>query len=621
MKARQNIAPKGIDTTWLATIVGLAGVVRIIFAIQSIDDPFRGLLFLDARVYHLLAEEIASKSFWGSEVFFRAPLFPYILAGTYKLFGMGQLAIQIIHSLMGVATAVLAYLIAEIHFDRRIARVAGICAAIYPTLYFFESSLMPTALEVFTFTATIYCFSLYEKKHTTTALAVAGFALAHAALARPTILSFLIVLPIWLWLLDKRQSWREVGIKVAWVLLPMLVVILPVTIRNYVIEPNLVLISSQGGANFYIGNNESSDGQTVAFPFGETPLNRYEDHIESASRYLAEKEVHHKLSSAEISQYWFDRGKRFVTKEPGEAVGLLLKKTYMFFCGEELFNNSNPLLPRDYSQLYALSIWQKGLHFPYGVIAPLFLIGSAMLLRQQNKRTLLLLFVFSQTITVSLFFVSSRFRQPLLPVMIVIAVYAAIEIHDWIRTRQWQSVTGYGLALILLLAMLNPPFEISSRQNRSMYRTLLGGALAQQERYPEAVEQLREAIRIADDNANAFQMLGSLYVTSGQIEQALTVLHRAEQLAPDAIQTKSILARIYYDGKDYRRALAYFDAVLASGAQIERFNFWAARSAMEIGEFKAAEKYVEAALKENPGQPDVIELSHRIAAKSAQNIQ
>ncbi len=607
------IGSEGIDKWWLFGIAALAACVRIVFAFQSIDDPFRGLLFLDSKVYHLLAVEIASTNFWGSEVFFRAPLFPYVLGITYKLFGIGGVAIQVLHCVLGIGTALLTYLIAEIHFDRRIARIAGLCAATYPTLYFFELSLMPTALEVFTFTAAIYCLSRFERSRSNIDLIIAGFALAHAALTRPTILSFLIALPLWLWLLDKGPGWRALARRMAWVVLPMAVVILPITIRNYIIEPEVVLISSQGGANFYIGNNQYSDGQTVSFPFGQTPLNRYEDHIWSASKFIAESRTHHKLTSAEISDYWFDQGKRFVVEKPGEAIGLLLKKSYLLFCGEELFNNSNPIMPREYSQLYALSIWQKGINFPFGIIAPLFLIGSVLLVRQRQKRPLLLLFVFSQIATISLFFVSSRFRQPLLPVMIVVAVYAGHELVRWLKSKNWRSVALYGSLLVILVAVFNPPFEISSRQNRSMYRALLGGALASQERYPEAVEQLRESIKIADDNATAFQLLGSLYVKSGQFDQALAVLHRAEELAPDAIQTKSVLARIYYDRRDFRRALSYFEAVLNSGMTMEKFNFWAARSAFEIGEIATAQRYITAAMREDPTDSEIVKLQSAIS--------
>src|SRR5690606_7927702 len=139
--------------------------------------------------------------------------------------------------------------------------------------------------------------------------------------------------------------------------------------------------------------------------------------------------------------------------------------------------------------LYSLFIWRQLINFPYGLLAPLFLIGTAMLLLSREKRWLLLLFVWSQVLTVALFFVSSRFRQPLLPVMIIIAIYAVRQLIEYLRTRTWTPLAVYGVSLALLVMWLNPAQAVASRQNRSMYHAYLGGALAAKEKYPEAVEQ------------------------------------------------------------------------------------------------------------------------------------
>ena len=46
----------------------------------------------------------------------------------------------------------------------------------------------------------------------------------------------------------------------------LLVVVLPITIRNCAVGGDAVLIASQGGVNFYIGNNPDSDGRTAIVP-------------------------------------------------------------------------------------------------------------------------------------------------------------------------------------------------------------------------------------------------------------------------------------------------------------------------------------------------------------------
>jgi hypothetical protein len=49
----------------LSVILGLAVVVRIIYWWEAKASPFYDLLFLDSKVYHLLAQDIATTSFWG----------------------------------------------------------------------------------------------------------------------------------------------------------------------------------------------------------------------------------------------------------------------------------------------------------------------------------------------------------------------------------------------------------------------------------------------------------------------------------------------------------------------------------------------------------------------------
>lgn len=586
----------------------LALVVRAVYWIQTADNPFSDLLVLDSRVYHLLALEIANGDFWGKEVFFRAPLFPYLLGLTYKFFGIETIVIRLIHAALGVGTVILTYLIAEIHFDRTHARIAGIVAALYPTLYFFESTIMPTTVEVFTFTATVYFLSRFARSHRLQELVLAGFALGIGAAARPTLLSFLFVIPLWLALCGKLNNWRSWARSLAYLCIPLAIVILPITIRNYVIEPRLVLISSQGGANFYIGNNRQADGQTVSFPTGRGSLNPYDDHVWSASEQIAESETRRHLTAAEVSEYWFEKGVAEVWSNPVDGLKLTLRKFYLFLCGEEIFNNNDPLAQRDYAGLYSLFIWRQIINFPYGLLAPFFLIGTVMLLRARDKHWLLLLFVWSQVLTVALFFVSSRFRQPLLPVMIIIAIYGIRQLLIYLRNRTWTPVAVYGLCLVLLLMWLNPAQAVASRQNRSMYHAYLGGALAAKEKYPEAVEQLRQAIMIADDNATAFQLLGSLYIESGQYEQALAVLHRAEQLVPESAPTWSQLARIYHDLGRHDRALPYFEKVINTGTEIPGIPAWAAQSAYAVGDTSRCRLYLDLALKQNPADSAALRL-------------
>ena len=51
----------------------------------------------------------------------------------------------------------------------------------------------------------------------------------------------------------------------------VLIFIIPVTVRNYVVDRDLVLISYKSGIAFYIGNNPLSDGMTAIVPGTNSP--------------------------------------------------------------------------------------------------------------------------------------------------------------------------------------------------------------------------------------------------------------------------------------------------------------------------------------------------------------
>lgn len=587
----------------MAIIAAVATMVRIIYWLESGDDPLHGELLLDALVYHRIATEIVKETFWGTEVFFRAPLFPYLLAFTYKLVGMQQTAIASINLLMGTATAVLAYLTSRQWLSENGSRFVGIVTALYPTLYFFECELMPTALEVFAFTLMLYLFSLYDRDRNQKQLFWGGIALGFAALARPTILTFAVALIIWLRTIHRSRGWGVIWQKYSLILLGMAVVILPCTIRNYAIGREFVLISSQGGVNFYMGNNKDADGQTAAFPSVGGRLNKYQDHIWSDSKALAENDARRNLKASEISSYWRTKGMDFITSNPLSALWLSLKKIYLVFCGEELFNNEDPLSGRRYALLYSIFIWSFGLRFPYGLLAPLFLLGTVLVLRRKSKPWLPLLFVYSQVITVALFFVSSRYRQPLIPAMIIIATAGLIELNVLLKRHGVKKLLPYGVALLVVLLALNPPVTIASKQNRSMYYALLGNVLSNQDKNDLAVAELSNAIAIDDRNTLAFKYLGMVYGKTGKYDLAIEALKRAEALNPDYADVKVMLARVNYDRHDYPAALQYIKNTRLenAGATSLYMGLWlGAWSAANLDKPAEAQQFLNQLLALNP---------------------
>src|SRR6185312_11298631 len=107
--------------------------------------------------------------------------------------------------------------------------------------------------------------------------------------------------------------------------------IVPVTVRNKVQSGDLVLISSNGGLNFYIGNNHD-----YRATFSLRPGRRWEQLVDEPLEKAGAAGV-----TAAASSYFLHEGLAFMRDEPVAAAGLLLRKEYLFFHGAEIARDSD----------------------------------------------------------------------------------------------------------------------------------------------------------------------------------------------------------------------------------------------------------------------------------------
>src|SRR5689334_15669568 len=87
----------GTGTGAVAAVVvfALALAVRVLHLWQIRRAPFLSLLMGDALSYDLWAQRIASGEWLGREVFYQAPLYPYLLGVLYRIVGHDPVAARI----------------------------------------------------------------------------------------------------------------------------------------------------------------------------------------------------------------------------------------------------------------------------------------------------------------------------------------------------------------------------------------------------------------------------------------------------------------------------------------------------------------------------------------------
>jgi 4-amino-4-deoxy-L-arabinose transferase-like glycosyltransferase len=193
-------------------------------------------------------------NYQGRPTSFRAPGFPFFLAGLYAAFGTQPAVVYTALCALGALTCVVAYGLARELLSETAARIAGLLASIYLGHIYFATLYISENLFVPCLGLGIWLLIRHLKSGAVGVLAGAGLVLGGATLTRPFAL---LLLPLLLLVLLAR-SWRagRLGIGVGAIFsVAFLAVLLPWTCRNYQAHGRLVLLASNGGSTFYGGNN------------------------------------------------------------------------------------------------------------------------------------------------------------------------------------------------------------------------------------------------------------------------------------------------------------------------------------------------------------------------------
>lgn len=538
----------------------------IFFYINESRNPLFYHPILDAGFHHDWAIEILSGNFWGDEIFFRAPLYPYVLAGLYKISGSSIAFAILVQHLMGAVTCVLVYRLAREFFAASVAIVAGILCALYWPLIYFEGDLLIAALNVCLDVLALLVLAAAMRTARGSLFVWAGFVIGLSAIARPSILAFVPCIPIVFVLASKARGvavpWRR---QTVWVALGLVVAISPVVIRNYIVGHDMVPIASQGGVNFYIGNNPSSNGSRAWVPGLRADLQgSFQGAIE-----LAEKEVGRSLKPSEVSNYYFKKGLDFILSSPGDAAKLTLKKLYLFWAGVERSNDK-----------YIQFFWR---HFGLGVlplpgfwlVGPLGLLGGVLLWKRRNEMALLYLFAISYMVGVVVFFVNARFRLPVAPVLMVFAAYALCYLYSALRERRGDL--GKALVVLAVCVFIVDTDYVTFRGVRALDEAVthytLGNAYLKMDRKIEALTSFEAAHAMqqryptpgyAQIAGSVDYQLGVLYKENGYTSRSIEAFKRIRRDDPAAVPASRELGALYEGARQFSEAIKSYQFVLAA---------------------------------------------------------
>lgn len=510
----------------LAIIFALALTVRSIHTMAIGTSPFARLLIGDGKGYDVWAATIASGAWVGTETFYQAPLYPYALAVLYTTAGRDPMTVRWAQAVIGSLACVLLAVAGRRFFGEREGLVAGGLLAIYPPAIFFDGLVQKAALDNVLMCALLAIVGAYCATQRRAVLFAAGTTIGLLALTRENALVFFAILAGWLPFHLVERPARDRALAVVTLTAGVLLVLIPVGVRNKVVGGDFQITTSQAGSNFYIGNHEGATGRYVPIRLGNES---YESERTDAKE-VAEQAAGHALSPGEVSSYWWSRSLAWIRAHPGDWTRLMSRKLMMTWNRAEVPDSESFEAYADHSPLLRTAGALPG----FGALLVLGVPGMALSWRHAPRPTVLYLMLIGFSAAVSFFYVFARYRFPMVPILVLFAASAVVAAIDAVRGKRPElPARAIGAAMIVGLILAVVPPVVSATESRSLAYVNLGIAAMKAGRNADATEFHRRAVAIAPGLAVPHRELAAALAAMGKSGEAEAELQTAVRLDPD----------------------------------------------------------------------------------------
>jgi len=342
----------------------------------------------------------------------------------------------------------------------------------------------------------------------------AGITLGLGVLTRGNLLVFapLGVLVLWLQGRD-RTSLRTAGL----FLTGFALALAPVAWRNHVVAGTWDPTTTQGGQNFYMGNNADN----LSGSYGALPFLRMNPAFEEEDfRAEGERRAGRALGPRDTSRFWYGEAGRFFRERPATALALVGKKLALVWNDYEISDNQDQyILARD-SWVMRLPLPGFGLTFAFAVV------GVLATARMVPAVRLLVGFALVYATTVAAFFVFARYRIQLVPALIPLAAagVAALATHARQARRLAVDAVALGGAAAFAFQTIQP-YDHANKQIDAMRLHRLSDVHRLANDSDGAIAVLLEALAICPDRCpNELRALVALQEQTGNTPEAVAWL-------------------------------------------------------------------------------------------------
>ena len=604
-------------TVWL-----IAFAVRGLYLWQISHAPFFDLRLGDAEAYDAWARRIAGGDWLGHDVFYQAPLYPYVLALVYRFVGDSVAIVRIVQAAIGATSCALVAAAGISAVGDARGALAGALLAIYPPAIFLDGLLEKSSLVTFFTAALLAIVAKGPGQMTVRRWAGAGAVLGLLALTRENAL--LLAAPLLIAIALAPAAGQSRGRAAVAFAAGALAILLPVGVRNRVAGGEFHLTTAQFGPNFYIGNHAGASGTYEALVVGHGSA---ADEQADAKR-IAEAARGRALAASEVSAYWLQQSLTFIQSRPVEWAKLLARKMALTFNAAEISDTESLDVYAEWSPLLAILK-----PFDFGVLLALAALGSALWTPLPRRAWLLYAIAAAYALSVIVFYVFARYRFPIAPVLMIVAAPVPFVVLPPRRRLALGAVAAVGVLAFSRLPLENARaaraahyMGIAAAMGRDPARTGealdfyaralaeapefpaahvgLGTLLARSGRHADAVPHYRAALALWPDQAEAHYNLALSLNAIGQREDASRELEQAVRLRPDDEDARLALAKTLLGLQRADLALEQFREVQRRQPRSVKALVGEGVALTELGRVNDAIVRYQQALEVNPNDGD-----------------
>ena len=518
-----RIETENIDITSLTVLFLFAFGFRLIYILQSVDNPLFGVALVDAKEYLRWAGRMAAGVWLWDVVGNYLPVYPAFLAVQKIFIGSGPLVNKVIQSLMGSMSAVLMAQAAGRVWNRQVGLTAGYLLATNWMLVVFESEMYAESFAIFFQSLALWLLIRYAQN--LAGIAAAGGAFALSAAARANLLAVLPVIVYWL-LRKSRLSTKRALLSAALFCLGSVLLFGPILYRNWQIT-GVPMLRAQATWSLYAGISPEFEG--LHPPTGIL----FEKHMNLPHQAGVRSE-------AQIERFWAERVVRLLREEPLAVAANLMRRLLIFFNHREWSQEFDVYAYRSYSGFLSLP-WTG-----FWLIGPLGLLGLCCLRRPLTAGQWLVTgYAIAGFLSIIAFKASDRYRLLTVAFLTVFAALAIWQLYRYVQKKEKRQTMRCALLLAVFCLLCWPDWTGLAQRKTARHDFFIGLHQESTGRLTTAAKHYHRSMQHFAWDADSPYRIGVILFRQNEPGRALLFAREALRREPQFPDAMNLIARIY----------------------------------------------------------------------------